>query len=369
MRASARLPALRPSRRWEPLAATWRLGSALASVLSALSAPALAQSAPRLTAQSSGTTALLQAVSIVDDQIAWVSGHKATWAHTADGGVTWTTGTVPGADSLQFRDVYAVSEDTAFLMAAGPGALSRIYHTVDAGLTWQLQWTNPDPKGFYDCFAFWDPTHGILFGDQVDGQTVMLQTTDGVLWNALPPSLLPAPAGTEGGFASSGTCIITLGDKDAWVATGAGTAARVFHTTDRGERWTAVTTPIAAGPTAGLATIAFRDEKNGVALGGDVGKEGVRSDNVVITTDGGKIWALGGRPSFAGGVYGAAYATGTKPAALVAVGPGGMSLSQDDGKNWMALDTLAYWSVGFSRGNSGYAVGPKGRITRIELAQ
>ena len=177
-----------------------------------------------------------------------------------------------------------------------------------------------------------------------------------------------APAGTEGGFAASGTCIITLGDKDAWVATGAGTAARVFHTADRGERWIAVTTPIAAGPTAGLATIAFRDDKNGVALGGDVGKEGVRSDNLVITTDGGKTWTLGGRPSFAGGVSGAAYAIGSKPAVLVAVGPGGMSLSQDDGKNWMALDTLAYWSVGFSRGNSGYAVGPKGRITRIELA-
>jgi photosystem II stability/assembly factor-like uncharacterized protein len=340
----------------------------VSTALSALSASsAFSQSPPRLTTQTSGTTALLQAVSIVDDQTAWVSGHKATWAHTADGGLTWIIGTVPGADSLQFRDVYAVSEDTAFLMAAGPGALSRIYHTIDGGLTWQLQWTNPDPKGFYDCFAFWDPTHGILFGDQVDGQTIMLQTTDGTLWNALPPSRLPAPSGTEGGFAASGTCIITLGDHDAWVATGAGDSARVFHTTDRGEKWTAVTTPIPAGPTAGLATIAFRDEKNGVALGGDVAKEGVRSDNVVVTTDGGKKWSVAGRPSFAGGVYGAAYATGVKPAVLVAVGPGGMSLSRDDGRSWVALDTLAYWSVGFGRGTSGYAVGPKGRITRIDL--
>jgi photosystem II stability/assembly factor-like uncharacterized protein len=343
----------------------------ISSVLTALTVSSVlsAQAAPpvTLTPQSSGTTALLQAVSIVDDQTAWVSGHKATWAHTADGGVTWIFGTVPGADSLQFRDVYAVSEDTAFLMAAGSGSMSRIYHTIDGGLSWQLQWTNPDPKGFYDCFAFWDPSHGILFGDQVDGRTIMLQTTDGVLWSALPPSLLPAPSGTEGGFAASGTCIITLGDHDAWVATGAGDSARVFHTTDRGERWTAVTTPIPAGPTAGLATIAFRDDKNGVALGGDVAKEGVHSDNVIVTTDGGRTWTFGGRPSFGGGVYGAAYATGTKPAALVAVGPGGMSLSRDDGKSWVALDTLAYWSVGFSKGNSGYAVGPKGSITRIYL--
>jgi len=341
------------------------------SVLSALtvSTALSAQVAPpvTLTTQASGTTALLQAVSIVDDQTAWVSGHKATWAHTADGGVTWIVGTVPGADSLEFRDVYAASEDTAFLMAAGPGARSRIYHTIDGGLTWQLQWTNPDPKGFYDCFAFWDPTHGILFGDQVDGKTIMLQTSDGILWNAIPPTRLPAPAGTEGGFAASGTCIITLGDRHAWVATGAGDSARVFHTDDRGARWTAVTTPIPAGPTAGLATIAFRDEKNGVALGGDVAGN-AKSDNVAITTDGGKSWTLGGRPIFAGAVFGAAYAPGSKPAALVAVGPGGMSLSRDDGRSWVALDTLAYWSVGFGKGSSGYAVGPRGRITRIDLA-
>jgi photosystem II stability/assembly factor-like uncharacterized protein len=275
---------------------------------------------------------------------------------------------VAGADTLQFRDVEATSATTAWLMAAGPGEMSRIYHTTDGGATWALQQLNNSPKAFYDCFAFWDKTHAALLSDQVDGHTVMLETTDGQQWTELATTRVPSPAGTEGGFAASGTCLITLGDRMAWAATGAGTAARVFITRDRGTQWTAVTTPITAGPTAGLTTVAFRDERHGTVLGGDVGKaDDSTSNNVAITTDGGRTWKLAGRTPFAGAVFGSAYVTGLTPPALVAVGPGGMARSDDDGKNWRRLDSLAYWSVGFGKSSTGWAVGPKGRIARIEL--
>jgi photosystem II stability/assembly factor-like uncharacterized protein len=323
----------------------------------------------RLTPQTSGTTALLQAVSVVSNTVVWVSGHQGTWARTTDGGTTWITGRVAGADTLQFRDVQATSATTAWLMAAGPGEMSRIYHTTDGGTTWVLQHTNTEPKAFYDCFAFWDSKHGALLSDQVDGRTVMLETTDGEHWSELAATRVPPPAGTEGGFAASGTCLITFGKKLGWTATGAGTAARVFITHDRGALWTAVTTPIVAGATAGLTTAAFRDEQHGTVLGGDVGKnDDTTSNNVAITTDGGRTWTLGGRTPFAGAVFGSAYVTGLTPAALVAVGPGGMARSDDDGKSWQKLDSLAYWSVGFGKGSTGWAVGPKGRIVRIDLA-
>src|SRR6266480_4522293 len=42
-----------------------------------------------ITEQQSHTTALLQAVSAVDDSVVWVSGHHATWVRTVDGGRTW----------------------------------------------------------------------------------------------------------------------------------------------------------------------------------------------------------------------------------------------------------------------------------------
>ena len=41
-----------------------------------------------ITEQQSHTTALLQAVSAVDDTVVWVSGHQATWVRTVDGGRT-----------------------------------------------------------------------------------------------------------------------------------------------------------------------------------------------------------------------------------------------------------------------------------------
>ncbi len=321
-----------------------------------------------LTPQASGTTALLQAVSVVDGRSAWVSGHAGTWARTTDGGATWRAGHVPGADTLQFRDVHALSADVAWLLAAGPGDMSRIYHTTDGGRSWTLQHTNTEAKGFYDCFAFWDARHGVIFGDQVNGRTAMLETTDGgAYWSEIPASRVPAPAGNEGAFAASGTCVATLGGELGWITTGAGSAARIFRTADRGAHWAAVPTPIAAAAMAGLATVAFRDPQTGVAAGGEMGNPRSRTDNVVQSADGGRTWTLAARPPFLGAVYGVAYAVGTRPPMLVAVGPGGMALSRDDARSWKALDTLAYWSIGLGRDGVGWAVGPKGRITRIDL--
>src|SRR2546428_4219566 len=86
-----------------------------------------------ITEQQSHATALLQAVSAVDDSVVWVSGHQATWVRTVDGGRTWVPGAMTGPDSaLQFRDVEAVSTTTAYLLAAGPREPARIYKTTAA---------------------------------------------------------------------------------------------------------------------------------------------------------------------------------------------------------------------------------------------
>ena len=53
-----------------------------------------------------------------------------------------------GAESLEFRDVHAVDAATAYLLSIGSGEQSRIYKTTDAGLTWVLQFTNPEHAGF-----------------------------------------------------------------------------------------------------------------------------------------------------------------------------------------------------------------------------
>ena len=319
-----------------------------------------------LEAQASGTTALLQAVSPVSERVVWVSGHAGTYARTLDGGATWTAGRVAGADSLQFRDVHAAGADTAWLMSAGTGPLSRIYRTTDGGATWTLQYTAPEPEAFLDCLAFWDSRRGIAFGDALDGAHYVLLTTDGGdRWARVPADRLPAAAPGEGSFAASGTCVATAGSERAWIGTGNASPARVLRTDDGGRSWRSATVPVASGEAAGLASVAFRDSLHGAALGGEIGKAGARGDYVALTDDGGATWRAGGRPRLAGAVYGAAWVPGAASPTLLAVGPGGADISRDGGRSWRALDSLAYWSVGVASPRAGWLVGPGGRIVKV----
>jgi photosystem II stability/assembly factor-like uncharacterized protein len=323
-----------------------------------------------LTPQTSGTTRLLQAISVVNERVVWVSGHGATYVRTTDGGATWQASVMPGDTSLQFRDVQAFDENTAYLMSSGNGKASRVYYTSDAGKTWTLQYTNPDSAGFYDCFTFFDRQHALLTGDEVNGEAVVLSTSDGKQWNRIPASALPSPHKGEGSFAASGECIASVGDRHAWIGTGAGLIARVFRTSDRGQTWAAVETPIVhETPGGGISAVAFRDTLIGIAVGGDNTKPEIFSDNVAITTDGGKTWSLGGRPPITGGLYGVAYVPGAKNRTVVAVGPKGAVFSIDNGRTWNDLDSKAYWSVGFASNSAGWLVGPGGRITKVTAAR
>ena len=81
--------------------------------------------APQLRLQTSGVTARLRGVSAVNERVAWVSGSGSTVLRTDDGGATWKKIIVTG-DALDFRDIDAVDEKTAYVLSIGPGAASRI---------------------------------------------------------------------------------------------------------------------------------------------------------------------------------------------------------------------------------------------------
>jgi hypothetical protein len=100
---------------------------------------------PTLVPQQSGTTQLLIAVSPVNSRVVWAAGTGGTYVVTVDGGSTWRSGVVPGAESLQFRDVQGISDRVAHLMSIGNDTGDfRIYKTEDGGSTWTVQFTNKD---------------------------------------------------------------------------------------------------------------------------------------------------------------------------------------------------------------------------------
>ena len=323
---------------------------------------------PMLTPQASGTEANFIAVRPVDANVVWASGSRGTWARTLDGGLTWQTGIVEGADSLQFRDVHPFSDRVAYVLSIGSGDQSRIYRTSDGGATWELQFTNDEPAGFFDCFDFWDANSGIAFSDSHDGSFQLITTRDGRTWSRIPTDRLPPATEGEGAFASSGTCVVAAADSVAWVGTGASDgAARVLRTTDRGRTWTIAQTSIARGPSAGITTLAFRDATHGSAIGGDIGRADTVSGHVALTSDGGLTWSPATPTPFNGAAYGSAWVPGAPRPTLVAVGPGGIAWSTDLARSWMPIDTLNHWAVAFAAPDAGWAVGPRGRITRIAL--
>lgn len=318
--------------------------------------------------QPTSTTVRLRGVSAVSARVAWASGDKGTYLRTTDGGRTWRVGVVPGAEALDFRDVDAFDDETAYLLAIGPGERSRIYKTIDGGRTWQLQFTNPHATGFFDCMAFWDARRGIAMSDPVDGRFVVITTEDGGrTWRETTAAGMPPALEGEGGFAASGTCVAVQGRGNAWFGTGGPNGARVFRTTDAGRTWDVSATPLASGQSAGVFSLSFLDAVNGVAVGGDYTKETEATATAAYTRDGGRTWRLAER--FPRGYRSGLAVMGDRRAGvLVAVGPNGVDVTESGGLRWLASSDRGFHAVSFA-GEAGWAVGEKGLVARYEKAR
>jgi photosystem II stability/assembly factor-like uncharacterized protein len=319
--------------------------------------------------QESGTSVRFRGVSAVNSMVAWASGDKGTVARTVDGGATWRASVVPGAEALDFRDVDAFDAETAYVLAIGTGDKSRIYKTTDGGKQWRLQFTNSNPKAFFDAMAFWDKDHGIAVSDPVDGRFLIIKTRDGgATWQQMPAEAMPPALAGEGAFAASGTCITVQGKSNVWFGTGGGAQARVFRSTNGGQTWTASPTPLISGrPPTGIFSIAFKDGKNGVVVGGDYEKETDATGNVAVTKDGGQTWELITKSSPAGYRSCVLYVPGTVAPTLIAVGPQGADYSLDNGRSWTSLGPVGFHSASFAGATgAGWAVGEKGLIAKYD---
>jgi hypothetical protein len=320
--------------------------------------------------QESQTTANLRGIHAVDDKIAWASGTEGTVLRTLDRGVHWEKCAVPpDSDKLDFRGVWAWDARNAMVMSAGPGELSRVYKTSDGCAHWTEETRNKDKDGFWDAMVFQaqdyhmlgDAKTGVLIGDPVGGrfhtETMML----GKGWFVDYSSCAANEA--EAAFAASNSSAVVFGSRRYVIGTGGRGGPRVLLSPllayqDASKGCMGVPVPLASGSeSSGVFSLAFRDLKRGVAVGGDYTKPGESSGTAAWTIDGGKHWSPAKKPPHG---YRSSVAFDTKANAWIAAGTNGSDISHDGGATWRSLDDGNWNAISLP-----FVVGPKGRIARV----
>lgn len=308
-------------------------------------------------------SASFRGMSVVSDLVAWVSGSNGTIGRTTDGGRTWQWMKPKGYEKLDFRDIEAFDHNRAIIVNAGSPAY--ILLTSDGGASWKETYKNTDSAIFLDGMDFWDEQNGMIFGDPIHHKMQLLKTKDGGLtWQDISENLKSKLSTGEAGFAASGTTIRTHGKGRVWIATG-GSVSNIYQSNNYGYTWNVFKCPIWQGESStGPFSIAFYDQKTGVAVGGNYLKDNETPNNVLLTIDGGKHWKKPQQP-VAGYRSGVIYVNKTT---LCATGSSGTDISRDGGENWHKISNLGFNVIQKAhKGNMILLGGNKGQVYQLKI--
>jgi len=175
---------------------------------------------------------------------------------------------------------------TSVVIYAGP-QLNGLYHSTDAGHTWQkvsLPLTGAFGEGFFNVGSpvFFDAHHGAVAVANQAAAGLYVTTNGGASWKlsgAFPATIQP---GSPGQFSAD-----ILDSLHTWVIAG----SNLYFTPDLGRHWTSVRQTLDFGSIASIDYICACD---GWALGGTLGSgSGAASHSTLQrTTNGGKNWAV-----------------------------------------------------------------------------
>ncbi|GGF10789.1 T9SS type A sorting domain-containing protein [Hymenobacter cavernae] len=270
----------------------------------------------------------------VDANVVWAAGNDLIegtanqYARTANGGTSWTTGTIANLTSAETITGIAGVNATTALVCVTTGTTGRILKTVNGGTTWTVQSTAGQfagPSSFPNFISFFSATEGICVGDPPTGTAFEIYTTAdaGTTWTRVPVANVPAAQAGETGIVKN---FAVLGNS-CWFST---TNGRVYYSSNKGQTW--------AVGNSGLNTsgdLAFTDASNGIMVTGDLGGS---AHTIARTTNGGATWT---RVTFTGTVHGEVSGVpGTNE--ILSVGlldDFGSSYSRNGGLTWTTLET------------------------------
>ncbi|MFT3980872.1 MAG: oxidoreductase [Ferruginibacter sp.] len=304
---------------------------------------------------TSGTKTGMRGLSVVDDKTVWVSGTNGMVGRSLDSGNTWKWFTVKGFEKTDFRDIEAFNETTAVIM--GIDAPAHILRTNDGGETWQLVFKDTTKGMFLDAMEFWNEQSGIVIGDPLKGRFYIARTFDGGnTWQGIPEQNKPVADSGEACFAASGTNIRKLNNAEAIFITG-GLTSNV-HVRDK-----KINLPLIQGKeTTGANSIAVKNKKTWMVVGGDFNTRDSSTKNAAITFNGGKSWIT---PVIPPGGYRSCVEYIRKKE-WITCGLNGVDISKDDGKTFTNISREGFHVVQKAKkGNAVYFAGWNGRIGKL----
>lgn len=304
----------------------------------------------------STTTASFRGLSVVNDKVIWVSGSKGTVGKSLDGGKSWQYYSIPNFTNADFRDIEAFDSKNALVMNIQKPAC--ILKTTDGGTTWKQTFSFPDSSLFLDAIEFWNEQSGILLGDPIQNHFFIARTFDGGnTWQILPSTLTPVADTGEACFASSGTNVRKLTKSEAVFVSG-GLSSDFFSRNEK------IKLPLLQGTeSTGANSIAIKDKKIMIVVGGDFMKKNDTIGNACYTYDGGRTWELSEKAP-----------TGyrscvefIKKDTWITCGLNGVDESNNDGKTWQRISDFSFHVVRKAKkGKAVFLAGNNGHIGKLE---
>lgn len=316
---------------------------------------------PQVELLSSGTNTSLRGLSVVNENVLWVSGSNGTVGKSTNGGKNWKWLTVNGFEKNDFRDIEAFDASTAIIMAIAEPAF--ILKTQDGGESWKVVYENKTKGIFLDAMEFWNEQAGIVVGDPIDGKFFIARTFDGgSTWQEIPIDKRPTADSGEACFAASGTNVRAL-DRDEAAFVSGGRTSRLFTRNER------KSLPIIQGKeTTGANSLAVWDHyrlkggKKMIIVGGDFNDNASTKDNCVFTSNGGSSWKTPKTPPHG---YRSCVEYFSKRE-IFSCGINGVDYSDNGGQNWKWISKEGFHVCRASKlGSAFFFAGENGKVGRI----